>query len=157
MPAKSETFLLKFNFNNPDTGESNSREGVGIVYPDDIINFSDVLTATSDPVKGDGYYGRADGFHTVQINLTDFVGIIKIQGSLDIDPEDSDWFTVQLGTGNRSVDTTGLIREENITQVEYIEEKTGTNSYNFTGNYVWLRAKIENWTAGSVDSIYLNH
>jgi len=155
MPAKSETFLLKYTYTSE--GETISEEGVGISYPQTATGFDDTLTATSDPVRGDGYYGRADGFHTVQINLSDFVGIIRIQGSLDVDPEESDWFTVQLGTGNRSVDTTGLIREENITQVEYIEEKTGTNSYNFTGNYVWLRVKIENWSAGSVDSIYLNH
>jgi hypothetical protein len=157
MPAQSETFLLKFSFTDTNTGDTVEREGVSVVYPNDIIDFDEVLTATSEPVRGDGYYGRADGFHTIQTNLSDFVGTIKVQGTLDVDPTESDWFTVQLGTGNRSVDTTGLIREENITQVQYIEEKTGTNSYNFTGNYVKIRIKIENWTAGTVNSIYLNH
>ena len=157
MPAQSETFLLKFSFTDTNTGDTVEREGVSVVYPNDIIDFDEVLTATSEPVRGDGYYGRADGFHTIQTNLSDFVGIIKVQGTLDVDPTESDWFTVQLGTGNRSVDTTGLIREENITQVQYIEEKTGTNSYNFTGNYVKIRIKLENWTAGTVNSIYLNH
>lgn len=157
MPAQSETFLLKFSFTDTNTGDTVEREGVSVVYPNDIIDFDEVLTATSEPVRGDGYYGRADGFHTIQTNLSDFVGIIKVQGTLDVDPTESDWFTVQLGTGNRSVDTTGLIREENITQVQYIEEKTGTNSYNFTGNYVKIRIKIENWTVGTVNSIYLNH
>jgi hypothetical protein len=161
MPAQSETFLLKFSYTTTDseTGITSTvnEEGVGISYPVTATGFDDVLIAASDPVRGDGYYGRADGFHTIQTNLSDFVGIIKVQGTLDVDPTESDWFTVQLGTGNRSVDTTGLIREENITQVQYIEEKTGTNSYNFTGNYVKIRIKIENWTAGTVNSIYLNH
>ena len=61
------------------------------VHPGD----SSVQTATSDKVKGDGYFGRSDGLHTVQINLTEFSGEIAIQGSLAIEPTDEDWFTVE--------------------------------------------------------------
>ena len=35
---------------------------------------------------GDGYYGRADGVHTVQATYTDFVGTITIQGTLATTP-----------------------------------------------------------------------
>ena len=113
-------------------------------------------TITGDKYKGDGYYGRSDGLHTVQIDLAGFVGTIRIQGSLETDPTSNDWFTVELGTGAMSVDTTGLLTEQNITYIEYTDSDTSVRSYNFTGNYVWVRAYIE-YTDGTVNSIKLNH
>lgn len=118
---------------------------------------STVVTVTGENFKGDGYYGRSDGFHTVQIDLNGFIGRVEIQGTLAVDPADDDWFTVELGTGTMSVDTTGALTEQNITFVEYSEVTTNTKSYNFTGNYVWVRAKVSNWTDGTVNSIKLNH
>lgn len=122
-------------------------------HPDD----STVTTVTGDKYRGDGYYGRSDGLHTVQANLNGFVGKIEIQGTLATEPEADDWFTVELGTGGLSVDTTGLISEENITFVEYTDAATNTKTYNFTGNYVWIRAYVSNWTTGTVNYIKLNH
>jgi hypothetical protein len=80
-----------------------------------------------------------------------------MQGTLAPAPQESDWFSVQLGTNNMSVDTTGLISEENISSVEYRFATTNINSYNFTGNYVWVRAKVSDWTEGTVNSIRINH
>lgn len=117
---------------------------------------SSLQTITGDKYKGDGYYGRADGLHTVQVDITGFVGTIKIQATLAVDPSSADWFDVQLGTGNQSVDTTGLISEENITYVEYTDSNSSVKNYNFTGNYVWIRAYIE-YTDGTINSIRLNH
>ena len=39
----------------------------------------------------------------------------------------------------------------------YGVEATGSHIKNFTGNYVWVRAIISNWTDGNVASILLNH
>lgn len=135
MPSNSETILTQNT------------------HPQD----SQTETITGDKVKGDGYYGRSDGFHTVQIDLNGFIGRIEIQGSLAIDPDDTDWFTVELGTGTQTLDTTGLIVEQGIDAVEYTSVTTNNKSYNFTGNYVWIRAKVSNWTDGTVNSIKLNH
>jgi hypothetical protein len=121
------------------------------------IGDSSIQSVTGEKYRGDGYYGRSDGFHTVQIDLNGFIGRIQIQGTLAVDPADDDWFTVELGTGNKSVDTTGLITEQNITYVEYTESTTNNKSYNFTGNYVWVRAYVSNWTDGTVNSVQLNH
>jgi hypothetical protein len=112
---------------------------------------------TGDPYKGDGFYGRSDGLHTVQVSITGFIGRISIQGTLEVNPTESDWFTVELGTGTMSVDTTGLIAEQNITFVDYTAATTNTKTYNFIGNLVWVRAKISNWTDGAINSIKLNH
>jgi len=143
MPAKSETFLLKFSFDNPTEGTVNDREGVKITYPDDIVGFSDILTAVSDPVRGDGYYGRADGFHTVQYNLTGFVGNLYLQATLALDPVESDWFTVYSSSYDLQ-STPGVSENKN-------------NLTNFTGNYVYIRVKVDNWSAGTIESVYLNH
>ena len=122
-------------------------------HPDD----STVQSYTGDKFKADGYYGRADGLHTIHTNLNGFAGKIEVQGTLATDPTADDWFTVELGTGGLSVDTTGLISEENITFIEYTDAVTNTKTYNFTGNYVWIRAYISNWTTGTVNYIKLNH
>ena len=96
---------------------------------------STVQSVTGDNFKGDGYYGRADGVHTVQATYTDFVGTITIQGTLATTPTDSDWFTVH----------------------EFTETSATKSVYaNFTGNYTYIRAKLS-YTAGSITSVLLNH
>ena len=121
------------------------------------VGDSTVQTHTGTKYKGDGYYGRSDGFHSVQVDLNGFIGKVAMQGTLATNPVEADWFTVELGTGNSSVDTTGLITAQNITSVEYTSATTNTKNYNFTGNYVWVRAYVSNWTDGTVNSIRLNH
>lgn len=107
------------------------------------VGDSSVQTHTGDKYKGDGYYGRSDGLHTVQYTVSGFQGTIEMQATLAIDPVEADWFTV-TGTNLTSTDDSG-------------QYNTGTHLYNFTGNYVWVRAYISNWTDGTVSSILLNH
>ena len=128
------------------------------VHPDD----STIQTITGDKFTGDGYYGRSDGFHTVQINLTNFSGNISIQGTLAIDPAEADYFPINLSTETSvagTVDTTGAISTGSTTTLSIVSFNSATTnvSYNFTGNYVWIRAFASNWTTGSIDSILLNH
>jgi len=97
---------------------------------------STVQTVTGDAYKGDGYYGRSDGFHTVQYTLNNVRGTISIQGTLAVTPTSTDWFTIY--------------------SQEYTEETTASKLTNFTGNYVWVRAVVE-YTQGTIESIKLNH
>lgn len=92
-------------------------------------------TITGDKFKGDGYYGRSDGLHSVQYTYSGLTGTIKIQATLEIDPIDEDWFEVHSYTA---------------------AQESGSKIENFTGNYVWIRAVIE-YTDGTIDSIVLNH
>ena len=85
----------------------------------------------TDKVKGDGYYSQPDGVHTVvyrvlnrQDSTDDFNGTVKMQGSLATDPTEDDYFDI--------ADTTFTS-----------DLSTKIASFNFTGNYVWVRAKIE--------------
>jgi len=104
---------------------------------------SGAQTITGTKYKGDGYYGRADGFHTVQYNLTGFLGTVVMQATLSVEPTDSDWFTITSTSHTADNDSSS--------------NRDGGHIYNFTGNYVWVRAYISNWTDGTVQSIILNH
>ena len=96
---------------------------------------SAVQTVVGVKFKGDGYYGRSDGLHSVQYTYTGFTGIIIIQGTLAVEPVDADWFDVHLYT------TTN---------------ETASKIISFTGNYVWIRAKVV-YTDGAINLITLNH
>jgi hypothetical protein len=122
-------------------------------HPGDSAN----TVITGEKFKGDGYYGRSDGFHTVQVDLAGFIGKVAMQGTLATNPVEADWFTLVLDSGRQSVDTTGLVATQSITSIEYTSVTTNTKNYNFTGNYVWVRAYVSNWTDGTVNSIRLNH
>ena len=117
---------------------------------------STVQSITGDKFKGDGYYGRSDGLHTIQINLSGFLGDIEMQGTLAVDPTADDWFTVTLGSG-QTIDTTGKIVSATTSKLEYTDNETSSKAYNLTGNYVWIRIYVSNWTDGTVNSIQLNH
>lgn len=100
---------------------------------------------TGEKYKGDGYYGRSDGLHSVQYNIIGFQGKIKMQATLAVDPADSDWFTLDA----TEHETIGYANDGPIA--------TGSHIKNFTGNYVWVRAVVSSWTDGTVNSILLNH
>jgi len=103
----------------------------------------------TDKAKGDGYYSQPDGVHTVAYQIVnlgdstdDFNGTIKMQGTLATTPTEDDWFDVS--------DTT-------LTS----DQSTTNHAYNFTGNFVWVRAKVETTNASGnpsmVTSILLNN
>jgi len=120
------------------------------------VGDSSVQTHTGEKFKGDGYYGRSDGLHTLQIDLNGFLGNIELQGTLAINPTADDYFPIALGSG-QTIDTTGKLVVSTSTKLEYTANETSSKSYNFTGNFVWVRVYISNWTDGSVTSIKLNH
>jgi len=138
-----------------------------------VILPTTTYTGSGDPVevrgekyRGDGYYSRSDGLHTVQIRLTDFVGVIEIEGTLDEDPNDpfytkcydgTDWSPVMIEEPH-CVSTTGLWGSSIVPfRLSYTVPNTTINMYNFTGNYTWLRVFVSEWTAGTINGIKMNH
>jgi hypothetical protein len=94
----------------------------------------------SAKAKGDGYYSQPDGVHTVAYQVAnDFNAdaTIKMQGTLATTPTEDDWFDI--------ANTTFIA-----------DGSTVSSSYNFTGNYVWVRSKTQLLTAGTTNSILLN-
>tara|TARA_Y100001937_G_scaffold126526_1_gene196014 strand:+ start:3234 stop:3833 length:600 start_codon:yes stop_codon:yes gene_type:complete len=100
----------------------------------------------TDKAQGDGYYSQPDGVHTVAyhpgatINDDSTIGLI-MQGSLATDPTEDDWFDI---TGTEITDAN-------------LDGSTLAFHANFTGNFVWVRAKITGMTAGAVTKILYNH
>jgi len=92
----------------------------------------------SDKAKGDGYYSQPDGVHTVayQVNAT-MSGSIKMQGSLATTPTEDDWFDIAGSTFTA-------------------DQSTLISTANFTGNFVWVRAKATSVTAGTISSVLVN-
>lgn len=133
------------------------------VHPGD----SSVQVIRGEKFKGDGYYSRDDGLHTVQISLTNFVGTIEIEATLGVDPEDpfytncndgTDWSPVLVEKAV-CVSTTGLWQTEIVPfKLEYNgDPETSIKVYNFIGNYTWIRAYITEWVGGTINNIKMNH
>jgi hypothetical protein len=94
-----------------------------------LTSTANVLDKTGEKSQADGYYGHSDGLHTVSWTFNNFKGRIKLQGTLATDPQPADWVDLDLdGSG------TGY--------VEHATAKTGTDIYNVTGNFVWVRAQV---------------
>lgn len=98
----------------------------------------DTTGFVSDKFKGDGYYSQPDGVHTVSYKVdATLTGAIKMQGSLATTPTEDDWFDISGSTFTA-------------------DQSTTISSANFTGNFVWVRAKATSITDGSITQILLN-
>lgn len=83
------------------------------------------------PARADGYYGYADGLHTVAFYLKLFIGRIHIDATVADNPTEDDWFPIALGPTLDHID---------------FEDTAGTTkieTFNIIGNFVFLRARIE--------------
>lgn len=85
----------------------------------------------SNKNKGSGYYKNNDGLHTVVYAVDSFVGTIKLQGTLELYPAESDWTDIagtELG-GDSSV-------------------FSASQNRTFVGKFLWIRAayNIQNGT-----------
>jgi hypothetical protein len=90
-----------------------------------------------DAVKGANYYRGRGGLQTIMIRVIGFIGTVTIQGTLDADPLTARWIdTYEYGDGSGG---DGSTTDVNITNVQ--------------GNFVWLRASVTAFTAGSIESV----
>lgn len=81
---------------------------------------------TSVSAKSDGYYGHSDGEHTLSVQFSDFLGRIQLEGTLVLEPEETDWFPIALDGDD---------------YIEFTVPQNGTLSYNYRGNIVLSRFK----------------
>lgn len=106
----------------------------------------DDVASTGTPVRID----RAPDMFTVAIHVSDFQGSVFIEASLANTPTDADWFEV--------------------VPPEVFETETTAIYRNFTGNFLWVRARMEGGDGtgipipvgtpspyGIVDSVLLNY
>lgn len=96
------------------------------------------MNVTSDPVKGDGYYGYTDGRHTLAVRYNNFQGRFYIQATIALEPTEDDWFNIQV-TGGVSP-TLGGYKQFPFSGTD---PYTGTEAYTFVGNFTHIRVKID--------------
>ena len=92
-----------------------------------LINQND-MSYTGEAFRGDGFYGFADGLHTVSFHVKQFTGRIFIQATLVENPQENDWFDIDL-----MIDQTFL----------QWDNETEALGVSFTGNFVYVRAKVD--------------
>ena len=132
-----------------------------------------LLSSTGDKInvigtkqKGAGYTNFLGGSHTVSISTSNFVGRVGIEATLATDPLEEDWFGVPL--------------QNNLSYIQFPRDPahptgqpgglsqgdTGTLAFSFSGNYVWVRARVDRdylhpgtidpTVVGSVGEVLLN-
>jgi hypothetical protein len=79
--------------------------------------------------KAAGYHKINDGLHTAVYTVNSFSGIIKIQGTLNLYPGETDWF---------DIDNTEIGGDSS--EIGGIDGQNLTISRNFIGNFLWIRA-----------------
>ena len=112
-----------------------------ILLESESTQSTDSTYSYSDKKKGAGYHKNNDGVHTVHYQTDSFIGSIKMQGSLAVEPGDGDWIDID--------DTEVGLGEDSTLFVD--ESKTLT----FTGKFVWVRAAY-NIQNGTIVQILLN-
>jgi hypothetical protein len=93
-----------------------------------VLTNKNELNYTSEKVKGDGYYGFADGLHTMSFHVSNFTGRIHLEATIVEDPAETDWFPIDLG---------------NLTAYLQFTAETATKGSSFEGNFVYLRVKVD--------------
>ena len=95
----------------------------------------------SDAVQAADYYHGYCSLQTVLISVTGFVGIINIEATLDTVPDsvDTKWFnTYTYGDGST------------IPLTDY-------HPANITGNFVWMRLRIEGFSGGRINAVTISY
>jgi len=105
-----------------------------ILFPQTVYN--NVSTVTGERKPAANYHLGNRDTQTLLWNLSNVSGRIFIQATLVENPLGSDWFTVHT------------IQATNLTQISYA---------NIQGNFVWMRAQINMFTQGTIQSIKVSY
>jgi len=94
---------------------------------------------SGDRQQAANYYGGFGDLQTIAFYLLNFQGLIKIEATLESDPTaDSDWF--------------------NVSEADYTDSTESINfSTNVTGNFTWIRANVEDFTAGTITRVVMSY
>jgi hypothetical protein len=86
----------------------------------------------SDPVRGANYYGGQGGIQTLRLGVVDFSGAVTFEATLVDNPDEVAWFEIA------SYYTPG--------------PTTTVFSDTVTGNFTYIRARVNNFEAGTIES-----
>lgn len=92
----------------------------------------------SDAFTAADYYRGRGGVQSIGFNVTGLVGRIFIEATLDSDPDSAAWFNT-LTYGDATVPLTDY----------------AVNSV--LGNFTWIRARVEGFDAGTINSVTITY
>lgn len=92
----------------------------------------------SNAVPAANYYAGYGGIQTIRYELSGFVGYIFIEATLNDLPEQAKWFEISQRGDGTTIDT-------------------GVTTSTVTGNFSWIRARIEGFDAGTIQSITVSY
>lgn len=96
------------------------------------------MNLTTNKVEGDSYYGYTDGLHTIAVSYNAYKGRIKIQGTLALEPTDSDYFDIQVQGGLPA--SQGGYKQFPVSGTDGF---SGVEAYTIEGNFTYLRVKMD--------------
>lgn len=113
---------------------SNIIYGVPSDHYDGTSSFYSASTCAS------GYYGGFSEYQTVTLDVSNFIGAIDIQASLNSDPSTASYFSVQsvpIISSNVAI--------------------TDTFTTTVVGNFVLLRIAVSNFSSGIINSVSVTY
>ena len=112
-----------------------------------MTNTGPTHNLTGDAIRADGYFGHTDGIHTVQVVVNNFTGSFGVQGTLAVDPVETDWFDINLNANwNVSSASPKVSYPVNPAAPTGQDGDDSTNAFTFVGNFVYLRAVLDRST-----------
>jgi hypothetical protein len=92
----------------------------------------------SDAVQAANYYRGRGGLQTMTVRITDFVGRIRVEATLDTVAETAHWFEIwALG--------------------DPLHPTTDYHPETITGNFVWIRVNVLGFDGGIIDSVTISY
>ena len=92
----------------------------------------------SNAVPAVNYYAGNGSIQTIRYELSGFVGTITVQATLNDLPDQASWFDIsERGDG--------------------ITPDTGVTTSTVTGNFSWLRARVEAFDAGTIQVVSVSY
>lgn len=101
----------------------------------DTINTSGSFVSEKQP--GAGYHRQVSNVHTFILSFNNFIGNVKLQGTLEIFPGEKDWFTLK-NTSNEDI--------------VFVNPDTIPFNLATRGNFMWIRA-VGTLESGEITSI----
>lgn len=96
------------------------------------------LDWASDPVKAANFYRGQGSIQTATFSVTGFEGSMILEATLSANPADATWFTTfTYSSGNDPL-------------TDYHPEAV-------VGNFTWMRVRVEDFAAGTINSVTLTY
>lgn len=121
-----------------------SQSTILTLLPETVYNndgTSQPYDVTGDTVQAASYYLGNQDLQTVSFSFSEVTGNLVIEGTLASTPSDDDWFKVYEVSANNSANTNANLK----------------SFTNLTGNFVYMRAKINDFNHGVVNFVKVSY